>query len=135
MRAESIFALLSSLSIDCFLVTHQKMHAQGVILYTTMRVVIIILLSFKQVQSYTVAANVFKDDPLLIQLSQLTDGLLYMSEADYPLEPVSFSTPLTNKQLIKFAEPQSPTGTRVERQDFTEFLGHHTSEKEDEMLY
>jgi len=57
-----------------------------------------------------------------------------MSESDYPLEPVSFPTPLTNERLIEFAQKESPTGTRVERLDLTKFLRYHTSEVEGEMF-
>ncbi|CAF4989439.1 unnamed protein product [Rotaria sp. Silwood1] len=74
------------------------------------------------------------DDSLLLRLRQLTKDLWYISEADYPLEPVSFPTPLSNKRLIEFAQPQSPTGTRVERQDLTEFLRYYTSEDNAEAL-
>ena len=31
----------------------------------------------------------YDNDPLLDQLRQMTKGLWYMSESDYPLEPVS----------------------------------------------
>lgn len=121
-----IFDLFSSLSI----VTSQKMHCLRVILHTTMLVAIILLLSLEQAQSNTSTV----DDPLLSRLSQLTEGLLYTSESDYPLEPVSFPTPLTKKRLIQIAKKQSPTGTDVERRNFTEFLRYHTSEVEGEMM-
>jgi histidine triad (HIT) family protein len=107
------------------------MHCLRVILYPTMLVGIIILLSFEQAQSYSVAANVNplekkNDDPLLMRLGELAEGLLYTSESDYPLELVSFPTPLTNERLIKFA--RSTTGTRVKRLDLAEFFPSLTLE-------
>ncbi len=47
---------------------------------------------------------------------------------------MSFSIPLTNERLIEFVQPESPTGTCVERQDLSELLRYHTSEEKDEML-
>ena len=75
-----------------------------------------------------------EDDPLLARLTQLTKDLLYMSESDYPLTAVTFSTPLNDARLVEFAQPDSPTGTSVKRLDLSEFLRHHTSEEDGGML-
>ena len=127
------------------------MCCRRVILHTVMLIVVIILLNFAQVESYTTGVKVFKNlisssemqqnapenkvsDSLLSKLGQLAEGLWYMSESDFPLEPVSFSSPLTNERLIEFAQPESPTGTTVQRLGLTEFLRHHTSEDHGGML-
>jgi histidine triad (HIT) family protein len=116
-----------------------------------MLIVIIIHLTFTQVESYNTVVKTFKNlissskmhqnapenkvsDPLLSQLGQLAQGLWYMSESDYPLEPVSSSSPLTNERLVELAQPESPTGTSVERLGLAEFLRHHTSEDHGGML-
>ena len=74
------------------------------------------------------------NDPLLARLAQLTDGLWYISESDYPLVPVSFPTPLSDARLIEYAQPDSPTGSTVTRLDLSTFLQHHTSEEEGGMI-
>lgn len=76
-----------------------------------------------------------KDDhPLLARLAQLIDGLLYISESDFPLVPVSFPTPLNDARLIEYAQPDSPTGATVTKLDLSTFLRPHTSEQDGGML-
>ena len=120
-------------------------------LYTTLFALLIIFLSFKQGHSYIIGGNLFKNsisslldqnesknnnnDLLLNQLTQLTSDLWYMSESDYPFEPVSFSTPLTDERLVQFAQEQSPAGTHIERLDLSDFLQYYTSQVEGEMIY
>lgn len=108
---------------------------------TALSVTIAIVLTFKQGQSFSIAVSSMHqnaleskgDDPLLTRLRQLTEGLLFISEADYPLESVNFPSPLTNERLIEFAQPDSPTGTDVKQLSLNELLRYHTSEKEGKM--
>ncbi|MBX0290025.1 HIT domain-containing protein [Hymenobacter sp. HSC-4F20] len=70
------------------------------------------------------------NDAVLQQLQQLTQGLVYMSESDAPLEPVSYPAPaggLTDAALAQLAGV--PAGTTVEKQELTHFLRNHTADK------
>ncbi|RSK34604.1 nuclease A inhibitor family protein [Hymenobacter metallilatus] len=69
------------------------------------------------------------DDPTLATLRDLTTGLVYMSEGDAPLQPVSFPAPksgLTDAALAKLAG--LPADTKVEKQELTYFLRNHTAD-------
>jgi len=69
------------------------------------------------------------DDPTLAPLRDLTQGLVYMSEGDAPLEPVSFAAPtggLTDAALAQLAG--LPADTKVEKQELTYFLRNHTAD-------
>ncbi|RSK50317.1 nuclease A inhibitor family protein [Hymenobacter rigui] len=69
------------------------------------------------------------DDPTLAQLREMTKGLVYMSEGDAPLEPVSFPAPgggLTDAALAQLAG--LPADTKVEKQELTYFLRNHTAD-------
>jgi hypothetical protein len=134
-----------------FLLFVEEMYRSRSMLYTTMCALLIVCLIFKQSHSYIIGGNPFKNpisslldqnasknninDPLFNQFTQLTKDLWYMSESDYPFEPVSFSTPLTNERLVQFAQEQSPTGTRIEQLDLSTFLQYYTSQVEGEMIY
>ncbi|SET49047.1 nuclease A inhibitor family protein [Hymenobacter actinosclerus] len=70
-----------------------------------------------------------ENDAALAPLRELTKGLSYVSEADAPLEPVSFAAPaggLTDEALAKLAGVAA--GTPVERQELTYFLRNHTAD-------
>ncbi|WP_019948115.1 nuclease A inhibitor family protein [Hymenobacter aerophilus] len=70
------------------------------------------------------------DDATLEPLREMTKGLSYVSEADAPLEAVSFAAPaggLTDEALAKLAGV--PAGTPVERQELTYFLRNHTADQ------
>lgn len=63
------------------------------------------------------------------QLQQLTRGLLFMSESDAPLEPVSYAasgTDLSDAELLKLLG--EPAGSKVEKQELTLFLRNHTAD-------
>ncbi|MCA8830745.1 nuclease A inhibitor family protein [Hymenobacter sp. BT728] len=69
------------------------------------------------------------DDPTLAQLRDTTKGLVYMSEGEAPLEPVSFAAPeggLTDAAVAKLAG--LPADTKVEKQELTYFLRNHTAD-------
>lgn len=62
-------------------------------------------------------------------LQSLTKGLVFMSESDAPLEPVSYAAPagsLTDAALLKLLG--EPAGTKVETQELTVFLRNHTAD-------
>ncbi|AHJ98184.1 nuclease A inhibitor family protein [Hymenobacter swuensis] len=68
-------------------------------------------------------------DPALATLRDMTTGLVYMSEGDAPLEPVSFAAPagsLTDATLAQLAG--LPADTKVEKQELTYFLRNHTAD-------
>ncbi|WP_162303550.1 nuclease A inhibitor family protein [Hymenobacter sediminis] len=68
-------------------------------------------------------------DATLSQLQQLTQGLVYMSESEAALEPVSYAAPagrLTNDALAQLAGVAP--GTKVEKQELTYFLRNHTAD-------
>lgn len=68
-------------------------------------------------------------DPALATLRDMTQGLVYMSEGDAPLEPVSFAAPaggLTDAALAQLAG--LPADTQVEKQELTYFLRNHTAD-------
>ena len=63
------------------------------------------------------------------QLPQLTKGLVFMSESDAPLEPVSYAAPsgeLTDAALLQLLG--EPAATPVEAQELTLFLRNHTAD-------
>ncbi|MBD2717033.1 HIT domain-containing protein [Microvirga sp. STR05] len=63
------------------------------------------------------------------QLQQLTKGLVYMSESDAALEPVSYNAPagtLTDAALLKAVGADA--GSKVETQELTLFLRNHTAD-------
>ena len=69
------------------------------------------------------------DDATLAQLQKLTAGLNFSSEADAPLEAVSYAAPggdLANAQLLKILG--EPAGTKVQTQELTVFLSNHTAD-------
>ncbi|HEX8427521.1 nuclease A inhibitor family protein [Hymenobacter sp.] len=64
------------------------------------------------------------------QLQQLTQGLVFISESDAPLEPVSYPTPageLTDAALLKLLG--EPADTKVETKELTLFLRNHTADQ------
>lgn len=68
-------------------------------------------------------------DSALQQVQQLTEGLVYMSESEAALEPVSYPAPaggLTDAALAQLAGV--PAGTAVEKQELTYFLRNHTAD-------
>ncbi|GAB3291716.1 nuclease A inhibitor family protein [Hymenobacter tenuis] len=69
------------------------------------------------------------NDATLEQLQHLTKGLVFMSESDAPLEPVSFDAPaggITDAALAKLAG--APADAKVEKQELTYFLRNHTAD-------
>jgi histidine triad (HIT) family protein len=75
------------------------------------------------------AASAATADPALAPLRDLTKGLVYMSEGEAPLEPVSFPAPaggLTDETLAQLAG--LPANTKVEKQELTYFLRNHTTD-------
>lgn len=64
------------------------------------------------------------------QLQQLTKGLVFMSESEAPLEPVSYPAPtgeLTDAAVLKLLG--EPADTKVETQELTLFLRNHTADQ------
>lgn len=64
------------------------------------------------------------------QLQQLTKGLVFMSESEAPLEPVSYPAPtgeLTDAAVLKLLK--EPTKAKVETQELTLFLRNHTADQ------
>nr|WP_262922277.1 nuclease A inhibitor family protein [Hymenobacter sp. 5414T-23] len=75
------------------------------------------------------AATTQDQGAALGQLQQMTKGLYFMSEADAPLEAVSFPAPdgnLTDEALANLAG--QPADTKVEKQELTYFLRNHTAD-------
>ncbi|MDF7811221.1 nuclease A inhibitor family protein [Hymenobacter sp. YC55] len=69
-------------------------------------------------------------DGATAQLQQLTQGLVFMSESDAPLEPVSYPAPsgeLTDATLLKLLG--EPADTKVEAKELTVFLRNHTADQ------
>ena len=69
------------------------------------------------------------DDATLAQLQKLTVGLNFISEADAPLEAVSYAAPvgdLSNEQLLKVLG--EPAEANVQTQELTVFLSNHTAD-------
>lgn len=69
------------------------------------------------------------NDATLSQLQQLTQGLVFMSESEAALEPVSYPAPaggLTDAALAQLAGVAP--GTKVEKQELTYFLRNHTAD-------
>ncbi|WP_375435781.1 nuclease A inhibitor family protein [uncultured Hymenobacter sp.] len=69
-------------------------------------------------------------DGAMGQLQQLTQGLVFISESDAPLEPVSYAAPngeLTNEALLELLG--EPADTKVETKELTVFLRNHTAEQ------
>jgi histidine triad (HIT) family protein len=63
------------------------------------------------------------------QLQQLTKGLVFMSESDAALEPVSYDAPagaLTDAALLQAVGAEA--GSKVETQELTLFLRNHTAD-------
>nr|WP_281170602.1 nuclease A inhibitor family protein [Hymenobacter norwichensis] len=68
-------------------------------------------------------------DGSVAQLQQLTKGLVFMSESEAPLEPVSYAAPageLTDAAALKLLG--EPTDAKVETQELTLFLRNHTAD-------
>jgi histidine triad (HIT) family protein len=69
------------------------------------------------------------NDATLAQLQKLTMGLHFISEADAPLEAVSYAAPvgdLANEQLLQALG--EPAGAKVQPQELTVFLSNHTAD-------
>ena len=63
------------------------------------------------------------------QLKKLTDGLVFMSESDAPLEAVAYAAPggeLANAALLKLLG--EPATAKVETVELTQFLRNHTAD-------
>jgi histidine triad (HIT) family protein len=68
-------------------------------------------------------------DSSTAQLQQLTRGLVFMSESDAALEPVSYDAPagpLTDAALLQAVGAEA--GSKVETQELTLFLRNHTAD-------
>ncbi|WBO86619.1 nuclease A inhibitor family protein [Hymenobacter yonginensis] len=68
-------------------------------------------------------------DSTTAQLQQLTKGLLFLSESDAALEPVSYDAPagpLTDAALLQAVGAEA--GSKVETQELTLFLRNHTAD-------
>jgi histidine triad (HIT) family protein len=68
-------------------------------------------------------------DATTAQLQQLTKGLIFMSESDAALEPVSYDAPagpLTDAAVLKAVGAEA--GSKVEAQELTLFLRNHTAD-------
>jgi Nuclease A inhibitor-like protein len=62
-------------------------------------------------------------------LEQASEGLLYISESDYPFEVISWQTiPLTPEQIL--AQTGHPKNTPVQTVDFDKFFAQATQEKD-----
>ena len=75
------------------------------------------------------AADTTAADSTTAQLQQLTKGLLFMSESDAALEPVSYDAPagaLTDAALLQAVGAE--VGSKVETQELTLFLRNHTAD-------
>ncbi|MDJ0363896.1 nuclease A inhibitor family protein [Hymenobacter sp. H14-R3] len=69
------------------------------------------------------------NDATLAQLQKLTAGLNFISEADAPLEAVSYAAPvgdLGNTQLLKVLG--EPADAQVQTKELTVFLSNHTAD-------
>ena len=69
-------------------------------------------------------------DGATAQLQQLTQGLVFISESDAPLEPVSYPVPrgeLTDAALLKLLGELADT--KVETKELTLFLRNHTADQ------
>ncbi|MFD2784051.1 nuclease A inhibitor family protein [Hymenobacter rubripertinctus] len=76
------------------------------------------------------ADNAAADNPALAPIREMTKGLMFISESDAALEPVSFAAPaggLTDDALGQLAGV--PAGTPVEKQELTYFLRNHTADQ------
>lgn len=63
------------------------------------------------------------------QLQQLTQGLVFVSESDAALEPVSYAAPagpLTDAAVLKAVGAEA--GSKIETQELTLFLRNHTAD-------
>ncbi|UOG77235.1 nuclease A inhibitor family protein [Hymenobacter tibetensis] len=68
-------------------------------------------------------------DGIIAQVQQLTKGLVFISESDAPLEPVSYAAPagdLTDAVLLKLLGEAA--GTPIETKELTLFLRNHTAD-------
>ncbi|WBA43835.1 nuclease A inhibitor family protein [Hymenobacter canadensis] len=75
------------------------------------------------------AADAAPADSSTAQLQQLTKGLLFLSESDAALEPVSYDAPagpLTDAALLQAVGAEA--GSKVETQELTLFLRNHTAD-------
>jgi histidine triad (HIT) family protein len=75
------------------------------------------------------AATTASADGPVAQLQQLTKGLVFISESEAPLEPVSYGAAvgqLTNAALLKLLG--EPADTKVEDKELTLFLRNHTAD-------
>ena len=78
--------------------------------------------------SATIAAD--PNDATLAQLQKLTQGLLFISESDAPLEPVSYAAPvgdLADAQLLQTLGEDDKA--KVEKVELTVFLRNHTADQ------
>ena len=78
--------------------------------------------------SATIAAD--PNDATLAQLQKLTQGLLFISESDAPLEPVSYAAPvgdLADAQLLQTLGEDAKA--KVEKVELTVFLRNHTADQ------
>jgi histidine triad (HIT) family protein len=69
------------------------------------------------------------NDATLAQLQKQTEGLLFRSESDAPLEAVSYAAPtgeLSDAQLLQALG--EPVGAKVEKVELTQFLRNHTAD-------
>lgn len=69
------------------------------------------------------------NDPTVQQMQKLTAGLRFVSEADAPLEPVSYAAPagaLAPAALLKVLG--EPDGTKLTTKEVTDFLSQHTAD-------
>jgi histidine triad (HIT) family protein len=69
------------------------------------------------------------NDATLAQLQKQTEGLLFRSESDAPLEAVSYAAPtgeLSDAQLLQALG--EPAGAKVEKVELTQFLRNHTAD-------
>ncbi|MFD1874042.1 nuclease A inhibitor family protein [Hymenobacter bucti] len=75
------------------------------------------------------AAPADPNDATLAQLQKLTDGLIFSSESEAPLEAVSYAAPvgdLSDAQLLQALG--EPAGAKVEKVELTVFLRNQTAD-------
>jgi histidine triad (HIT) family protein len=77
----------------------------------------------------TIAATADPNDATLAQLQKQTEGLVFRSESDAPLEAVSYAAPtgeLSDAQLLQALG--EPADAKVEKVELTQFLRNHTAD-------
>nr|WP_235998249.1 nuclease A inhibitor family protein [Hymenobacter sp. BT559] len=75
------------------------------------------------------AAPADPNDATLAQLQKLTEGLVFSSESEAPLEAVSYAAPtgdLSDEQLLQALG--EPAGAKVEKVELTVFLRNQTAD-------